>query len=155
MKRFTAIILLLAACVSAAAARDRAALDGMTVHLFLEKSGQLSPDVTAIADFKSWNGTPMGAGIPDGETFEALLIKVRFVSKGEVFAKGRQATVTVTNTKTRKTILRRRIADVYVDSAGKITKAVFLSEASCTPLTITVRGGGRTLTKKLDFECGE
>ena len=138
-----------------ARAQDRPALDAVTLHLFLEKSGQLSPDVAAIADFKSWNSSPSGAGLPDGDLFEAILIEVHFTSKNEIFAKGRQATVTVKHRRTGKVLMRRSIRDVYIDRDGKVTKPVFLDGHSCTPLIVTVASGKEKITKTLDLECGE
>jgi hypothetical protein len=55
-------------------------LEGVSVHLFLEKSGSLSRDVTAVKDFQSWNFVPSGTGIPDDERFNDILVKVRSCS---------------------------------------------------------------------------
>jgi hypothetical protein len=146
---------LLGPLVTPALAQQRTSLDAVSVHLFLEKSAQWSGDVTAIAGFKSWNGTPMGAGLPEDDRFQAVLIQVRLAAKGELFARGPQATVTVSDSRRRRVLLHRQIADVYVDAGGKTTKLVFLPDAACAPLDIRVTGGGRTIAKKVNIDCGE
>lgn len=158
MRRISVVLggaALLTGFVAPATAQDRPTLENVAVHLYLEKAGQLSPDVTAIADFKSWNGSPMGAGIPDGDTFHAILIAVRFSSAKEIFAKGPQATVTVTDARTAKPLLRRILADIYIEAGGTVAKPVFLPDQGCRDLTIRVAARAKTIVKRLRFECGE
>src|SRR5262245_57533208 len=90
------ILMLSASCGSAGAAND-IRLEGVSVHLFLEKSGSLSRDVTAVKDFQSWNFVPSGTGIPDDERFNDILIKVELGSSREIFAKGRQGKISLSS----------------------------------------------------------
>ena len=44
-------------------------LEDFGIHLFLEKEGTLSKDVTKMEDFWSWNFRPVTEQISDRETF--------------------------------------------------------------------------------------
>lgn len=133
----------------------RAQLEAISVHLFLSTSGTLSPDVGSIKDFGARNFSVQGEGIADNERFHAVLIKVRMTSKGEIFAKGPQAEVVVTDRRTRKVIRRERIADLYIGSHGWTFVPVFLPDAACGPFDIVATGGGRRIVKSLEVSCGE
>ena len=156
----TAVVTMLAASHAtaqkqpAAKAAETARLAGVAVQLFLEDSGRLSPDVTEIADFRGFNMQANGTGLPL-ERFTDFLISVRFEAAGEIFAKGRQATVAIIDAKTRRTIEARLVTDVYIGRSGRTTRPVWVRDRMCSPLEIRVTGGGRTITKKLDLNCGE
>jgi hypothetical protein len=137
----------------AAHAQDRATLDAVSLHLFLTKSGTLSRDVSA--NFSSWNFAPEGEGIPEGERFYAMLVRVRLTAPREVFAKGTQAEVVVTNRETRKVVKRERIANVYIGSEGWTFAPVFVPDAACGPFDIVVTGGAKKIAKALEAKCGE
>jgi hypothetical protein len=153
LRMLATLLLLVVPC--AAQAQDRAKLDAVSVHLFLTKAGTLSPDVTEIPDFSAGNFVPSGTGFDDSERFYDILIRLRFTSPREVFAKGRQAELVVTDRKTRKVIKRERVSDLYIGSHGWAYVPVFLSNAACTPLEVTATGGGQRITKSLEFHCGE
>ncbi len=149
------LVIALLACLiaSAAHAADRAQLDAVSVHVFLTKSGTLSRDVST--DFAAWNFVPEGEGIPQGERFYAVLVRVRLTAPGEMFAKGPQADVVVTNRQTRKVIKRERIAEVYIGKDGWTFVPVFVPDAACGPLDIVVTGGGKKIATMLNAKCGE
>jgi hypothetical protein len=139
-------------------AADKVELDSVSVHLFLEDSGTLSRDIATVTDFSSWNGSS------DEGRADAILIMVRFRSSGEAFAKGEQARVLVTTQKSRfvvtsqaenRVIKSERLKDIYIGPQGTTYRAVFVPGVGCTPLKITVTGGSKVFTKKLDFACGE
>ena len=156
----TAVVTMLAASHAtaqkqpAAKATETARLAGVGVQLFLEDSGRLSPDVTEIADFRGFNMQANGTGIAL-ERFTDFLISVRFEAPGETFAKGRQATVAIIDAKSGRAIETRIISDVFIGRSGRTTRPVWVRDRMCSPLEIRVTGGGRTITKKLDLNCGE
>ncbi len=135
-------------------AADRATLDAVSVHLFLQKSGTLSADVTAIEGFFARNFVPDGKGFADGERFNDVLVRIRFTAAKEIFAEGQQAEVVVTDS-TKKVVSRKRIADLYVGGHGWSFVPVYLADVACRPLTVTVTGGGKRIVKSLPFSCGE
>jgi hypothetical protein len=138
-----------------ALAQGKAQLDAVSIHLFLATSGALSPDVETIKGFGARNFSVWGEGIADNERFYAALIRVRFTSKGEVFAQGAQALVVVTDRSKKQAVRRERIADVYVGSHGYTHVPVFLPSAACGPLEIVVTGSGRKIVRQLEATCGE
>jgi hypothetical protein len=153
MWRAVAIILLL--LTPAAQAQNKATLDSVSVHLFLEKSGTLSPDVTAIPNFRTWNFAPATEGIPQDELFHAILVKLRITAPGEHFASGKVAELTLTNRTTKKVAKRARIADVYVGPEGAVFVPVLVEDAACGPFTLVVTGGAKRIAKSLELNCGE
>jgi hypothetical protein len=143
------------ACATPAPAQDKAQLDAVSIHLFLATSGTLSPDVEAIDGFGARNFGLQGKGFADNERFYSALIRVRFTSKGEVFAKGTQAQVVVTDRWRKRVVRRERIADLYIGSHGFTHVPVFLADAACGPFEIVVTGGGRKIVRQLEATCGE
>jgi hypothetical protein len=133
---------------------ERAQLDTVSVHLFLTKSGALSPDVETIEGFGAWNFSLQGKDI-DGERFYSMLIKVRLTAPREVFAKGPQAEVIVTDRRTRKVVKRERISDVYIGANGWTILPVWIADGACGPFEIVVTGGGKRIAKTLEAACGE
>lgn len=134
---------------------ERARLDSISVHLFLATSGTLSADVDTIDGFGARNFSVQGKGIKDDERFYAALIKVRMTAPKEIFAKGPQAEITVTDRRTKKVVKRERIADLYVGGHGWTIVPVWLPSAACGPFEIVASGGGRKLTRSLEVTCGE
>ena len=158
MLRFGAIALLLLAAGGAQAqqrTKDRAALDSISVHLFLSKSGMLSPDVETIEGFGAWNFALQGKDIEPGERFYSILIRVKFTAPREIFAKGRQAEVVMTDRRTRKVVKRERISGVYIGSHGWTHVPVWVEDGACGPFEIVASGGGKRIVKQLEAACGE
>lgn len=129
-------------------------LEAVSVHLFLEESGALSADASGSPGI---SGANMRALLPGDKTepFHNFLVKVVFSSKGEAFARGRQATVSIVDARTRRVIETHGISDVYVGSGGRIVKAVWVRDRVCRALEVRVTAGPRTITRKLEFHCGE
>ena len=127
---------------------------GMTAHVFLENSGRFSGPIGRIKGFITWNFSVIGAGIPQGERFSSVLLKIAFRTKGEVFAKGVQAVITVKE-KGRKRVRRYRLKDIYVGPGGRVYHAVMVTGIGCLPLRIAVRSHARTYRRTLEFSCGE
>jgi hypothetical protein len=131
-------------------------LDSVTVHLFLESSGELSRDVTSVPDFMAANFEPMGQGIPNGERFHSFLIKVTFRATGEVWEPGVVAEVRVINKRTGKRILSRTIRGVYVGRSQHLSHVpIFVEGHECEQLVIEVRSPEKTIKKELPFACFE
>lgn len=143
------------ASTSPAPAADKAQLDTVSVHLFLAKSGTLSADITQIRDFHAWNFVPSGAGIPDGEQFDAVFVKVRLRAAKEIFAKGEQARLVVTASEDKKVIRRDRIADVYIGPERVLHYGFYITNVGCKPLQIVVTAGSKMIKKTASFNCGE
>lgn len=129
-------------------------LENISVHLFLEKSGSFSRDVTTMKDFRSWNFVPFGAGIPEGERFDDILVKIALGSPKEVFAKGRQGELSLVSAENGKPVETKAIDDVYLND-GKSYRAFYISGVACKPLVLTATVGGKTVRKDLPFRCGE
>jgi hypothetical protein len=140
---------------TSAAAQNKAAVDSVSVHLFLDKSGSLSKDITTIPNFSTWNFVADGEGIPDREHFHSILIKVRVTAPGEHYAKGLLATVTLTNRETKKIVKRKRLENIYIGSEGATFEPVFVDDAACGPFDLVVSGGGKRIAKSLEIKCGE
>lgn len=132
---------------------DDVRLEGVSVHLFLEKSGSFSGDVTAAKDFQSWNFVPSGAGIPDDERFDDILIKVELGSSNEVFAKGRLGKISLSSAENGKLVETKPIGDLYLN--GKGYRAFYVSGVACKPLVLTATLGKKAIRKDLPFRCGE
>jgi hypothetical protein len=129
-------------------------LESVSVHLFLEKSGALSRDITTMKDFHSWDFVPFGDGIPEGERFDDILIKIALGSAKEIFAKGRQGEISLLSGENGKPVETRAIQDVYLKD-GKSYRAFYVSGVACKPLVLMATVGGKTVRKDLPFRCGE
>ena len=141
--------------LSPAHAADKAQLDAVSVHLFLAKSGTFSTDITKVADFSAWNFVPSGQGIPDGEQFDAVFVKVRLTAAKEIFAKGEQARLVVADLDSKKVIRRERFTDIYIGPERAVHHGVYIGHVGCTPLEIVVTCGSKVIKKTLRFRCGE
>jgi hypothetical protein len=151
-------LLLLAAGLSGAsfaAPKPKVELNSVTVHLFLESSGELSQDITSVPEFLAWNFMPMGKGVPDGEKFHAFLIRVGFYSTYEAFEPGVVAEVRVTNKETGKPILSRTIRGIYVGRSQTSHVPIFVDGHECEQILIEVISPAKTIKKELPFACGE
>jgi hypothetical protein len=136
-------------------AADRTELDAVSVHLFLRKSGTFSPDVTTMRNFHAWNFEPSGDGMPEGEEFDGVLVKVRMRSDKEVFARGEQARLRIRSLENGKVIRTERLADVFIGPAGVTHQAFYVPGIACTPIEIVVTAKAKSIRKTLKFNCGE
>ncbi len=137
-----------------ASAQDRATVEDFSVHLFMIESGVLSPDVTQVPGFHSWNFSASGDGF-DGGQFHGYLINLRFVSSREVFAKGPQARVELRDSKKGRVLRKLTVADVYAGAGIPAHRALFINSLDCTSVEIVVVSHGKRIVKKLPLECGE
>lgn len=129
---------------------------GMTVHVFLAKSGRFSRPISQIQNFTTWNFSVSGTGIPQGERFNTVLLRIALRADGEVFAAGTQAVVTITERgANRPRRWRLNLKDIYVPPGGRVFHVAVIREIGCLPLDITVRSHARTWKKSYPFRCGE
>jgi hypothetical protein len=157
-QRFPAVACLLSstlALIVPAQAADKVQLDAVSVHLFLASSGTLSTDITNVRNFHAWNFVPSGDGIPDGEQFDAVFVKVRLSAAKETFAKGEQARLEIVASESKKVLRRERLADVYVGPERVVHRGFYLANIGCTPLDIVVTARPKVIRKALRFNCGE
>lgn len=140
--------------LSPAIAQDRATVEDFSVHLFMIEKGELSPDVTKVPGFHSWNFSASGDGF-DGGQFHGYLISLRFVSPREVFAKGLQARLELRDRKKGRVLRKLTISDVYVGAGTPAYRALFVDGLDCTSVEIVVVSHGKRIVKALPLECGE
>ena len=149
-----AIAATVGAVPGAAFAADQAIPSGFSVYLFLERHGALSPDVLKIKDFSSWNMYATGEGLEDGN-FAGYLIGVRFTSGREIFAKGRQATLTLRDRKTGRTLETRTFSNIYIGTDGETYRPALVTGRDCGQFEIVLAGNGKRISRELNLECGE
>jgi hypothetical protein len=157
--RFPAVTCLLSALmlasISPAQAADKPQLEAVSLHLFLARSGTFSTDITAVRNFHAWNFEPSGDGIPDGERFDAVFVKLQFSAAKEIFAKGEQARLTILAAESKKVLKREKLADVYVGPERIAYYGFYLARIGCTPLEIVVSARPKVIRKTVNFNCGE
>ncbi len=130
-------------------------LEDVTVHLFLEKSGKFSQDITSTKEFMSHNFRPFGKGIPEDEIFHSYLVKILFSSNVELFKKGKVATVTIINNKDSSLVHEEDILNLYVGREKLIYKSILVSGHECESQTLVVTTNENSISKTLPFHCGE
>ena len=122
-------------------------------YVYLERAGKLSDDIVggpALID------APKG-GAPGGDTATGVMIDFTFEGDRNFAPKYATATVDLTQTNhtgqqlvTHKAFTGFRFGDDEVEH-----KAIFLENATCSPLTIVVRAGKTEKQTQLDFSCTE
>ena len=152
--RAAVVLLATGFLLSPAAAQDRATVEGFSVHLFMIAKGELSPDITKVPGFHSWNFSASGDSFGGGQ-FHGYLISLRFVSPREVFAKGPQARVELYDRNKGRVVKRLTVSNVYVSAGAPAHRALFVEGLDCTPVKIVVFSHGKQIEKELPFECGE
>ena len=152
------VFLVLAALLSGAASAaptPAVKLEAVTVHLYLEGSGQLSSDVLSVPEFFARNFTPMGVGIPDGEKFHTFLVRLSFVAPKESYERGSLAEVRISNEQTGKVVLSRTVKGIYVGPTKRAYVPIFIEGHECEPMILEVKSADKTFKKQLPFSCGE
>jgi hypothetical protein len=148
-----AVALLVAAF--AARASDAVEVTAASVYLLMSPSGEFSEDVAALKGFSSWNFKPsVSVGQPD-QQFHSYLVKVRLRADGEVFLKGKIATISVRRQDDHRVLYESKIGDLYFPAGGKAVVARLVDDLVCEPVTIVVSAGRSQVSKDLDFRCGE
>ncbi len=133
---------------------ERVQATDFTVQLFLEASGEFSPDIFSLEEFGVWNFSAQWKG-NDGGKFSGFLVRVKFQSPKEIFAPGRQAQVVLRNRKTGKVLRSWNISDIYVGDNGVSYRAQFFEGLDCEVMEATLTSGRTRVTRALPFACGE
>src|SRR5262245_30584800 len=109
-------------------------VEKVSVHLFLENSGEFSDDITVMPEFFTWNFKPVGDSFTDQDRFHSFLIKVWLRADGEAFHSDEQARVRLRDEESGKNILEFPIKNVYVGKEGRTVVGVFVQNHECSPL---------------------
>jgi|GEM_PF-2543927 len=136
---------------------DRAQAVDFTVQLFMEASGELSPNIFTLEEFGVWNFSAQWKGEKGGK-FSGFLVRVKLESnstKKDIFAQGRQAQVVFRDRKTKKPLRTWNIADIYIDDKGVSYRAQFFENLDCQTMEVTLTSGTTKITRELPFACGE
>jgi hypothetical protein len=141
--------------VSLSAEESPVRLEKVSVHLYLENTGTLSEDVTAVSGFYAQNFRPFGTGFSDNDRFSSFLIKVSLSSDVQTFQPGEQARVIVKSEKTGKMVFELPIKGVLIGGDRRTVKTVLVSGYGCEPLVVEVQGRPKSITKMLPFKCSE
>jgi len=140
---------------AALAQDDKLSLHAVSIHLFLEKSGEFSHDITQAPGVGAWNFRPISGDVDSDESFHSYLIKVTFRSGGEAYAEGEQATLVISEVESGTVLVTETIRDVYIGPSGQVTKPFLIHDQVCGPLRVDVSDDEKTITNRLQFACGE
>lgn len=126
---------------------------GVKAYVFLEHAGKLSDDLVgapALVD------APRG-GAPNGDTATGLLLDFTFQGDRNFSPKYVTATVdlTQTNHAGQQLVIRKAFTGFMFGPDGIEHKAVFLENATCSPLSVDVHAGKTRKQMRLDFSCTE
>jgi hypothetical protein len=120
---------------------------------FLEHAGKLSDD---LVGGETLIDAPKG-GAPGGDT--ATGVFVDFTFEGDKNASPKYATATIDLTQTshagQQVVTHKAFTHFIFGADGVEHKAVFLENATCAPLEISVHAGRTEKSVKLDFSCTE
>lgn len=136
--------------------KDRAQATDFTVQLFMEASGELSPNIFTLEEFGAWNFSAQWKRNAGGK-FSGFLVRVKLESnaKTDIFAQGRQAQLVFRDRKTRKVLRTWNIADIYIGDNGVSYRAQFFQNLDCEIMEVTLTSGATRITRELPFACGE
>jgi hypothetical protein len=127
----------------------------LTVHLLLTPSGEFSGDISAMPGFSSWNFTPTVPVGPDEQQFNSFLIKVRLGSATEAFHKATVGSISVLSRRTKKVLFSSPIRDLYIGPGGEAVVARLVGGHVCEPIIVVATVGPSTVSRNIEFLCGE
>jgi hypothetical protein len=149
-------LFLLPATYAFAAPSAQIELSSVSVHLFLDSTGEFTNDVTIMRGFGARNFRPFADGEDfGGSNFHALLVKITFKAPVETYEKTEIAQVTLSDADTKKPILRQAISNLYIGANGRTTVPIFVSGHECQTIKVVVKSGETSIQKVLPFSCGE
>jgi hypothetical protein len=169
LRRLLAVIFVFAAAISLAMAQarnqertqapppDRAQAVDFTVQLFMESSGELSPNIFTLEEFGVWNFSAHWKGESGGK-FSGFLVRVKLESKvqgKDIYAQGRQAQVVFRERKTKKVLRTWNISDIYIGDNGVSYRAQLFENLDCQTMEVTLTSGTTKIVRELPFACGE
>lgn len=133
-------------------AQPELAIDHITMRLFYEQNGTLSPDISPPAQFVGWN-TVIGEG-DSGGAADAILVTVALRTQGHRFIEGRPLLIEAQAG-------NRRIAHTHATShltslEGWIFVPLWIENVGCVGrLTVTAMLGDQRREESIDLNCGE
>jgi hypothetical protein len=136
--------------------RDAVRATDFSVHLFFERTAELSQNIFTLEEFGVWNFSAQWKGNAGGK-FSGFFVRVKLESRygREVFAQGRLAQLVLRDRKTKKMLQTWNISDVYVGDNGVSYRAQFFTNLDCQLMEATLISGGSQITRDLPFACGE
>lgn len=136
--------------------KDRAQASDFTVQLFMESSGELSPNIFSLEEFGVWNFSAQWKGNAGGK-FSGFLVRVKLESnsKKDIYAQGRQAQLVFRERKTKKVLRTWNISDIYFGNNGVSYRAQFFQHLDCEIMEVTLTSGATKIIRDLPFACGE
>ena len=144
-----------AACVLLAGEARAAGLKiaDIKAYVFLEHAGKFSDDLVEAPPLVD---APKG-GAPDGDTATGVLLDFTFEGDRNFSPKYATATVDLIQTGHggHKLITHKAFTNFIFGPDGIEHKAVYLENATCAPLVVTVHAGKTEKSVKLDFSCNE
>jgi hypothetical protein len=147
-----ATLAMLAASAPAAMAQAPKVGD-IRVHLFYERSGTLSEDITKSKP--ALFNIIIASGDELKEPANSFIAAVAITGKPSGFDDSDPVIVTVTDEKTRKKIVERRFNAFLFDDKGRVVKPVFVEDKVCAPVRIVARNKAGTKSVVIPFRCGE
>jgi hypothetical protein len=146
---------MMVACLGSAAGAQAADLKIVDIkaYAFLERAGKLSDDLVMSGPLID---APRG-GAPNGDTATGLLLDFTFSGDRNFAPKYATATVDLTQTGRagQQIVTHKAFTSFIFGDEGVEHKAVFLENATCAPLSVTVHAGKTQKSVKLDFSCAE
>jgi hypothetical protein len=121
---------------------------------FLERAGKLSEDL--LASQEPFVDAPKGGAL-GGDTATGVLVDFTFAGDRNVSPKYATATVDLTQTVKggQQIVTHKAFTHFVFGDDGIQHKVVFLENATCAPLAITVHAGKTEKSARLDFSCTE
>ena len=146
------IVALWFALAAAAPASPPPEIGRIRVHLLLEASGRLSPDIAPPAKFTGWNSV-IGEGSA-GEPANDLLILVEVKAATDDYIKA-PLSIVARGAKG-KLLGQRRFAGGLLIEGGRVWKPLWLTDVGCAgPVKVTATIGRSTRTAAIALDCGE
>jgi len=120
-------------------------------YVFLEHAGKLSDDIVGGPTLVD---APKG-GAPGGDTATGVMIDFTFEGDRNFAPKYATATVDLTQTSHsgQQIVTHKAFTGFRFGDEGVEHKAIYLENATCAPLTISVHAGKTEKQTQLDFSC--
>lgn len=149
-----AFIAVFAGSVGGAHAEGKAVkIDNIRAHLFYEHMGRLSKSIALPTSFSGFN-TMIGEGDAE-EPAQDLLIVVELSGPKNAYIK-RPLTIIVSHPGGNRPSSKREFKEgLSFGESGKIAKALYVENATCSPLRAAASIGASTKQIVIDFRCGE
>jgi hypothetical protein len=129
-------------------------IDRIEVRLFLERSGVLSENVAPPAAPVLWN-TIIGEGDAKEPAHDFLVLVSLSGPPNKFLNQPLVVTVARVGDMLKRPIVERRFETLLFGPNGKLTKPVFMTNATCNTAKITASTGTIGKSTSVEFRCGE